>query len=644
MVAIPDRAPEHHTGGFRFGDAIGGRVGSRKRPRTVGETYASGGRVEHVRPVVQVQTAHTAAQVRDHPGDQAARTNHDRREAFGARLQHREEGMVPVTALGHVCDLAFLDSGEQFPGDLRVPGVHPLRPQSAIPPFVPGRHSRPALEPGIHHRDSPHTHVVQAGGIIGHAALGPRPERRGALEELVGVPRGCHGRPDPQHVLRGCGQRLQLVKVRAHGLGGRAVVPREEVVVQRFDVLVRIPQQLGQYPGPKFGELGVRRLVGALLEEADDAVVAEELHVALQASEVGVGPDVVPEVGGVVPDVELVRDGGPAFDVLHELHVLGVWAHVQRQREVALDAAQTGDHVAARAQCLGRGAGVLVGESLDPGVRELLLDRLGNLVHEVDQGPGRRTLTLVDGPALRAGAVAAPVILADAEQLRIRVLPDPVQHTFGHDPDHVRVRQAQLGVVRLPLAADLAVVLRVRGKELVWGHEPEEGVDEQPAAETYLTAVFLGELHPVPVGLAAGGKVALEHHPPERLAHDERGRLRLVQCRHGPTRLPRNDAAEGGVPTAAPVPFEQFVDPVKRTAYAAADDQEVLTARAQGETVVTQRRHIRCLTKHSLRVPSPSEKDRLGGQGPIIRHDRQLGARHLFGESLQFLGSIDLRR
>ena len=59
-------------------------------------------------------------------------------------------------------------------------------------------------------------------------------------------------------------------------------------------------------PSLELREVAVVSLICSLLHEADDMVVPECLDVALEGVEVGVGPEVVREVGHIVPDVQLL--------------------------------------------------------------------------------------------------------------------------------------------------------------------------------------------------------------------------------------------------------------------------------------------------------------------------------------------------
>ena len=108
------------------------------------------------------------------------------------------------------------------------------------------------------------------------------------------------------------------------GSGG-AIVAGEEFVDEFLAIEVGVPEEFGEDPGFEFGQFGAFGGVGALLEDALDGVVDEELDIGRQDTEVGVGAEVVPEVGDVVPDVESVRDFGPADDIVAEFLVAGVF-------------------------------------------------------------------------------------------------------------------------------------------------------------------------------------------------------------------------------------------------------------------------------------------------------------------------------
>ena len=259
-------------------------------------------------------------------------------------------------------------------------------------------------------------------------------------------------------------------------------------------------------------------------------VVAEEADVALQAAEVREGAEVVVEIGGVVPDEQLVGHGAPAFDVLDELLVLRVGGDVEGGGEVAFDGAETGDDVVARADVDGRRPCVLIGEGLDEGVGEFLLDRLGHLVDEPDEQAGLAAVLFRQRVAVLAGAEVVDIVLAEAVHGGVRILPDALYHPFRHDLKDIRVAEAALHVAVAAHAADLAEVLRMGREELLHGNQLVEGVDEEAGSEADLAAVLIFvQFHGAAVALVVVGHFRVELVVPEGFAHEEGGNLRLIQ-------------------------------------------------------------------------------------------------------------------
>ena len=187
---------------------------------------------------------------------------------------------------------------------------------------------------------------------------------------------------------------LQLVEVLADEGRGGTVIAFHEVVDESLHVLVGVPEELGEDPATQFGELAVIALVGSLLHDADDMVVAEELEVALQRAEVREGAEVVLEVGSVVPDEEFVGQAAPALDVLHELAVVGQGRDIQRRGKIALNGAKARDDVVAGPDIRWRCARVLVSQRLDEGVREFLFDLFRHLVDKPDEQAGLAAVAL----------------------------------------------------------------------------------------------------------------------------------------------------------------------------------------------------------------------------------------------------------
>ncbi len=228
-------------------------------------------------------------------------------------------------------DIAFLDSRKELPRRSGIDGVDFAIHQTSAVDDVDPLGSAHQLHTGPQGRDPRHAHPAEQVRIISSQAFRLRPKRLGPLHELPRQPATAQSIEDTDSDLRIERQGLEFVEVLADRSRRGAVVASEEVVEQRLHGLVRVPEELGDEPRPQFPKLRVGRLIGALLEEPHNAIVSEEPNVARDRREVRVWPDVVVEVGRVVPDVELVRDRRPAADVFHEPYVLGIRALIQGQ-------------------------------------------------------------------------------------------------------------------------------------------------------------------------------------------------------------------------------------------------------------------------------------------------------------------------
>ena len=341
-----------------------------------------------------------------------------------------------------------------------------------------------------------------------------------AVQPAVGV-RGRVGDLEP----------VQLLEVLAHERRASAVESGEEVVEERLHRKVGVPHPLREQPRLELREPGVASMPVPLLEERVDAVVAEELHVALERVDVGEGIGEGVEVRHVVPQVEARGLLVPRLDVVDELHVLDIARLGKRTRHVALDRAEARHHVVAQLRLLRRLARVRVGKRLDDLVRKLLLHRLGDRVDKPDHGACVRLLLGVHRRALRALAVVVPVVLADAVVVGRRVPADMLEHVRGDDAQHVGVREAELRTVLDALALHHAEILGVLVEVLLGRQKMRERVAAAKAlAEASRGAsVSRTQAHRRSVRAIVRGKVAVEHVPPERLAVRKRGFLRIVQ-------------------------------------------------------------------------------------------------------------------
>ncbi len=230
--------------------------------------------------------------------------------------------------------------------------------------------------------------------------------------------------------------------------------------------------------------------MGALLEDAGGALVGEEADVVGEDVEVGVGGEEVAEVGGVVPDEELVGDLVPALDVALELAVGLGGAVGQRCVEVGLDGAEDDDDVLVRAHVLRGAARPLVRGRGDARAGALGLDVLQYGVGELDDVAGLGAFALGDGGAVVALAVGAVVVLADDDELGVGVVLEAFEDADGHGFEGFGVSEAGLGPgPALAVAQGPHFGLEV---EAGLAHELVVGVDEVADEAVASAEAFVG--------------------------------------------------------------------------------------------------------------------------------------------------------
>ena len=272
--------------------------------------------------------------------------------------------------------------------------------------------------------------------------------------------------------------------------GRRAVVAREELVHEPPLVVRRVPEEVrrqvvaerGERPG---GAEGV-----ALLEHAHRPVRREEADVGRDGRDVRVRHHVAREVREIVPDKEVAAGHAPPVrQVLRERRVLRRGGVGERTREIALDVAQAHDHVGARTRLRRRAARELVGERVDAHVRELLLHRLRDLVRETQVRTRRHAAVLLHPRrAVRARAIAVPVVLRHLDEVDGRILPQTPQRLADVRGLHLPVRETQLLCHALAVheRIPLRMVLEIRRRRQ---HLEERVVGAVPSREEVETVV-----------------------------------------------------------------------------------------------------------------------------------------------------------
>ena len=173
-------------------------------------------------------------------------------------------------------------------------------------------------------------------------------------------------------------------------------------------------------------------------EDPDHAAAAVHRNVGGDLVQVGKRQEVVREVRDVVPDVELIRDPGPAAQVLHETRI--VWTLLVRVRLAGVDRAEPYPDVGTRARPKRRRFGVPVGQRVDQLVGVFGPDLRRERIDEAqDRTRVRAPLFLLHLPAALALAPPFPVVLRNREERRFRMLAHPATHHLDASAQHVEV-------------------------------------------------------------------------------------------------------------------------------------------------------------------------------------------------------------
>ena len=177
----------------------------------------------------------------------------------------------------------------------------------------------------------------------------------------------------------------------------------------------------------------------------------EESDVRAENEPVGVRLEVMSEIGRVIPDVKPIADFSPATDVVAELCVR---RGRERFPEIAFDRAEADDDIWPGPDCFGWFARVLVSERVNGNIRELGLDLLRDIVHEIEHRASLTAFGVVDGFAFVALTRAVPVVLGNRDNSRLGRFTQPFLDSLNNKLAEVRVRQAELCMIGGALAVD----------------------------------------------------------------------------------------------------------------------------------------------------------------------------------------------
>ena len=137
-------------------------------------------------------------------------------------------------------------------------------------------------------------------------------------------------------------------------------------------------------------------------------------------------------------------DSGPIPQVLEEVHV--ELAIVIVMEHAALNTAETDHNIIPWDYILRGVTSVLVCESSDELVRELILDRISDLIHEPHHEAGLAALLPGQSVALVALAEVTIVVLLHGINQEIRIITHHLLDLIYAKIKYFRIRETQLGV------------------------------------------------------------------------------------------------------------------------------------------------------------------------------------------------------
>ena len=190
-------------------------------------------------------------------------------------------------------------------------------------------------------------------------------------------------------------------------------------------------------------------------------VIRKEAGVVTHGVKVWERHQIMGKVGHVIPDVELIADFVPVFDVFFEKTVFRAGFIRQRMAEAAFNRAEADDHVSARARQLRHIAGILIRQRIHQHIRIALRHGVCNGVDKAQQRPHVAALRFVDGTAVFTGAEILIVMLGNRND-PLFVFGDGRQHFLGDDFQHFGVRKTEL--ISGAFAVVQREVLRMRFK------------------------------------------------------------------------------------------------------------------------------------------------------------------------------------
>ena len=255
------------------------------------------------------------------------------------------------------------------------------------------------------------------------------------------------------------------------------------------------------------------------------------------------------EVCEVVPDEQVAAgDTRPVGEVLHEIRLARRQGIRERTRKVALDVAEAHNHIMPWTRLHGCPARELIGERVDPHIREILFDRFSDIVCETQIRSGRCAAVLIHHRlALLTLATAAPIVLRHLYEIDCRILAKPPQRLLDVFRFHVLVGQAQL--LRRALAFHERIPFRVFLEIDIRRQDLEEGMIRAMAPLEEVEAMVAShfrrdELHLGKHVARKRREVALGAHLEERVEAVKVVGLAILELR----RIFKGDVLDGNFP------------------------------------------------------------------------------------------------
>ena len=282
----------------------------------------------------------------------------------------------------------------------------------------------------------------------------------------------------------------------------------------------------------------------------------------------------------------------------------------------------------------------MIGQGIDDDVGIILGNGICYFVDKADQRAGMAALLLINPGAFRALAGSAPVILADGENRRLRVLLDLLAQPLDDNTLYVGIGQAQLGIDHIhapvhilsiaavkPLAIHHGEIFRMLVEELKHRHKMVKGMHKALIEDG--AAVLLVQLVAPAVQAALRGElIVVIAHVPEYLAVFKGRDHLLVHLADGQVRPLRHMLHRVREEPAPQHVLQESIHRMQHRPVVLAQDEQPVPYRLEDIPVVLQPCQLRL--SRAPRLPHADLRRVLVPDGsPACRVDRQVRSRHL---------------